>query len=164
MEMNLEIREFVESDRALLRQLYVASRAAAFPWLNPSALRLEDFDRDTREERVIVAKLGATPAGFASIWEPDNFLHNLFVHPDHFRKGIGRALIGRSMRYLGGHASLKCLRANSLAHAFYLHLGWHVTGYGESPDGPYYLMSTGSPLDQGKTSTPGNASGSGTFR
>ncbi len=146
--MNLEIREFVESDRAHLRKLYVASRAAAFPWLPPSRLRLEDFDRDTREERVIVALLGATPAGFASIWEPDHFLHNLFVHPDHFRKGIGRALIGHCMPCFGGHAALKCLKSNAGAHAFYLHLGWRVAESGESPEGPYFLMTIGRPPHQ----------------
>lgn len=143
MGMSLHIREFVESDRPALQKLYVASRAVAFPWLAPSVLQLEDFDRDTREERVIVALLGVIPVGFASIWEPDSFLHNLFVHPDYLRRGIGRALVGHCMSYFNGPATLKCLKANSNAHAFYLHLGWQVSGYGESPDGPYYMMMVG---------------------
>ncbi|MEW6119144.1 MAG: GNAT family N-acetyltransferase [Pseudomonadota bacterium] len=141
--MSLHIREFVESDRPALQKLYVASRAAAFPWLASSEFQLEDFDRDTREERVIVAFLGVIPVGFASVWEPDSFLHNLFVHPDFLRRGIGRALVERSMSYFKGPATLKCLLGNSSAHAFYLHLGWHVTGYGESSDGRYYLMTAG---------------------
>ena len=143
MGMSPHIREFVESDRPALQKLYVASRAEAFPWLAPSVLQLGDFDTDTREERVIVALLGDIRVGFASIWEPDRFLHNLFVHTDYLRRGIGRALVERSMSYFDGPATLKCLQANSRAHAFYRHLGWHVTGYGESSDGRYYLMTAG---------------------
>ena len=145
--MSLCLREFAESDRGQLRQLYVASRAAAFPWLDPSVLRLEDFDRDTHEERLIVAQLGQIPVGFASIWEPDHFVHNLFVHPDFLRRGIGKALIGHCLRHIAGPAKLKCLTANSNAYAFYLHLGWRVSGYGDSPDGPYCLMSADCPPD-----------------
>lgn len=138
--MNLRIREFVEWDRLPLRDLYVASRGAAFPWLPPASLRLEDFDRDTHEERVFVAQCGDVRVGFASIWPPDDFLHNLFVHPDYQGRGIGRALLDCCIRHFEGPATLKCLQANSRASAFYLHCGWQVVGRGDSPDGPYDLM------------------------
>jgi GNAT superfamily N-acetyltransferase len=143
--MTLLIREFVESDRPPLRALYAASRRAAFPWLPPASLRPEDFDQDTREERVFVAQCGDMRVGFASIWPPDDFLHNLFVHPDYQGRGIGRALLDCCVRHFKGPATLKCLQANSRACAFYLHFGWRVVGTGDSCDGPYQLMRRDSP-------------------
>lgn len=139
--MRLTVRTFREADRPALRQVHRASRLAAFPWLDPVALPLDDFDRDTRDERIFVAELDGRPCGFVSIWEPDSFLHHLFVHPDVFRRGVGRALLDHCLPYLAGRATLKCLQANGNAVAFYRHLGWQIVGDGDSSDGPYYLMA-----------------------
>ena len=139
--MRFAIRGFRDSDRPALRQVYRASRLAAFPWLAPETLQLEDFDRDTLDERILVAEVDGRPCGFVSIWEPDSFLHHLFVHPDVFRRGIGRALLQQCLPYLAGRATLKCLKANGNALAFYRHLGWQVEGEGDSSDGPYYLVA-----------------------
>lgn len=138
--MNILVREFEEADRDALRLLYVASRDAAFTWSAAGAHRPGDFDLHTEGERILVAAVGAEVLGFASILEPDSFLHNLFVHPSALRQGIGRALLAQCGRYFTRPPTLKCLRANGGALRFYQAQGWCVLREGVGPDGPYLLM------------------------
>lgn len=55
--MSIQIRQYQESDRPFLRTLYLASRQAAFSWLDEERFRLEDFDRSTLGETILVAVL-----------------------------------------------------------------------------------------------------------
>lgn len=79
---------------------------------------LADFDAHTKGERILVAALEGKVLGFASIWEPESFLHNLFVHPSTMRKGIGQALLESCAKYFNRPPTLKCLVANSNALQF----------------------------------------------
>jgi GNAT superfamily N-acetyltransferase len=136
----VQVRSFEEADRDALRSLFKASRQAAFTWdtgANPEAL---DFNKSTVNEKVLVALIDGKQVGFASIWEPDSFLHNLFVHPDCLRQGIGTALLARCADHFSKAPTLKCLKANARAMRFYTAQGWRVIGDGESADGPYALM------------------------
>jgi hypothetical protein len=78
--MNILVREFEEADRASLRQLYVASRRAAFTWIAAESHQALDFDAHTQGEVILVAVANAQTVGFASIWKPDSFVHNLFAN------------------------------------------------------------------------------------
>lgn len=146
MSSRYVIREHKAADSQALRQLFVESRDAAFPWV-PAGLHQEvDFDVTTAGERVLVAfarnaEANALPLGFASIWEPDGFLHNLFVHPSAQRRGVGSALLAACVPYFGRHTpTLKCLRDNESATRFYLNRGWQLQSEEEGPDGPFLLM------------------------
>lgn len=139
--MNLIVRTFRESDREPLRRLYQASRNAAFTWAPADARPLTDFDRHTEQELILVALIDQKPVGFASIWEADSFLHNLFVHPQHQRQGVGRALLSHCAQHFSATPTLKCLQVNAGAIRFYSAHGWHVIGEGKSSDGPYFLMA-----------------------
>ncbi len=138
--MEISIREFVEADREALRALFVASRDAAFAWCPPGAHKREDFDACTEGERILVAVAAGHPVGFASIWEPDSFLHNLFVHPQYQRQGVASALLASCEAYFSCPPTLKCVKANDNARRFYLSRGWRVQSEAEGPDGPYLLM------------------------
>jgi GNAT superfamily N-acetyltransferase len=138
--MNIQIREFEEADREALRRLFMESRNASFVWAPAGAHSLDDFDRMTRGERILVATLEGVPIGFASLWEPESFLHNLFVHPVFQSRGAGGALLAACDQYFSGTPTLKCLKANDRAVRYYLSKGWQVKGDGESPDGTYFLM------------------------
>lgn len=138
--MNITVREFIESDRVALRDVFLAARRQAFTWPLPSALKLEDFDSSTTDERVLVAVLSEHPIGFASIWEPDNFLHSLFVHPDYQRLGVGKLLLAGCDKYFSGVPTLKCVKANERARLFYESQGWSVRTEADGPEGPYLLM------------------------
>lgn len=140
--MHLTIREFEEPDRAALRLIYTAARRAAFTWREAACFQPQDFDADTRSECILVALADGVPVGFASIWERDSFLHNLFVHPDFQRKGVGTALLAHCSAYFtAARPTLKCLKANTRAIDFYTRQGWQAVADGDSPDGPYLLFA-----------------------
>lgn len=139
--MSLLIRRFIEADRAPLRELFVLSRNAAFTWEDPATHRLLDFDASTDQERILVALIDELHVGFASIWEPDSFLHNLFVHPDYLGRGIGKALLAHCARHFEERPTLKCLKANSHALGFYAAQGWVVLAEQDDPLGAYYLLA-----------------------
>ena len=137
------IRTFVEADRPALRNLFVVVRNQAFTWAPPGNHRLEDFDMVTEGERILVATTaGAGEAlGFAAVWEPESFLHSLFVHPDWQGQGIGKALLAACQPYFTATPTLKCLEANRAARAFYGSQGWQLRQRGESADGAYLLLA-----------------------
>ncbi|KAB2968974.1 MAG: GNAT family N-acetyltransferase [Zoogloea sp.] len=137
----MTIREFEEADRAALRLLYLASRNAAFTWSAIESFQAGDFDIHTDGERILVAEGNGAILGFASIWEPDSFLHNLFVHPSFTRKGVGRALLAGCAKHFSGPPTLKCMKANTQALQFYASQGWSTLREETGPDGPYFLMT-----------------------
>lgn len=139
MPIDVTIRPFLEDDRPLLREIYRVTRAQAFHWLDGQQMRSEDFDHDTEGERIWVAERGR-PLGFVSAWEPENFIHNLFVHPDAAGRGVGSALLDACLVHLGRPATLKCLSRSTQSRDFYLHRGWRVTSEDVGPDGKYLLM------------------------
>ncbi len=138
--MPLSIRRFIESDRAPLRELFVLSRNAAFTWEDPMSHRPRDFDESTDQERILVALLDEVHVGFASIWEPDSFVHNLFVHPDYLRRGIGKALLAACEKHYEARPTLKCFKANTRALQFYAAQGWVVLGEQDDPLGAWFLL------------------------
>lgn len=134
------VRAFEESDRPALREISVAARNGAFVWVPKAHHRPEDFDRVTEGERILVALIDRQAVGFASIWEPDSFLHSLFVAPEFQRRGVGKTLLAACAPYFSATPTLKCLRANVGAVAFYQAQGWLVTDEGDSPEGRFLLM------------------------
>ncbi len=140
MQPSVTVRDFVESDRESLRELFVASRNATFSWASPGAHKLEDFDSNTPGERILVALVSANIAGFASIYEPESFLHNLFVSPQFLGLGVGGALLTHCEKYFSGVPTLKCVKLNERARRFYQSKGWTVRSEEDGPDGPYLLM------------------------
>lgn len=139
--MSIFVREFEEGDRAALRDLYVASRDAAFTWDPVGSHQASDFDQHTEGERILVAIKGARVMGFASVWEPDSFVHNLFVHPSALRQGVGEALLAACTPYFSKAPTLKCLQANVNAQRFYQAQGWVALREDVGPEGPYVLMT-----------------------
>ena len=139
--MEIVVREFAEADRGSLRALFLASRNAAFTWAPAGTHKDEDFDATTKGERILVAVHEGNVVGFVSIWEPDNFLHNLFVHPSFLRRRVGKTLLMSCDKYFSGTPTLKCLKANESASQFYLSQGWSVRHEADGPDGRYLLMA-----------------------
>ena len=136
----IAIRGALPGDVPALRAIYLAARALAFDWLDTSANRLEDFDRDTKGEEVLVALRGEVIAGFISMWLPDNFVHHLFLHPSYSGQGVGKALLAEGLKRIGRPATLKCLTLNVRAMKFYAGNGWRIREEGNGPDGPYTLF------------------------
>jgi GNAT superfamily N-acetyltransferase len=137
--MSFVIRPFIESDRPALRELFMLTRDATFTWA-AGTHRLEDFDRATEGETIFVACWDETAVGFASVWELDSFLHNLFVHPDYQGRGIGKALLAACQMVFHRAPTLKCQQRNVRALEFYERQGWRVVEAGASEEGDYWLL------------------------
>jgi GNAT superfamily N-acetyltransferase len=136
----LLIRPFREADRPVLREIFLAARRMAFHWIAPAKFQLADFDDSTLGERIWVAELEGLAVAFASVWEPGNFLHSLFVDPAHHGRGIGSALLAACLPEMGRPARLKCKKQNTPAMDFYRRRGWTIESEGIGEEGEFYLL------------------------
>ena len=132
------VRPFAERDRSALEAIYRECRSEA-TWL-PSAQE-SNFARDTDGEALHVA-VGSNdePEGFVSVWEPEAFIHHLYVRNRSRGKGIAKQLLNSLATGLPKPWRLKCVRANDVALAFYLDHGWMEVSAGVGEDGPYAVL------------------------
>lgn len=137
------IRAFREEDRAGLREVYRLGQRRLLGWAPSISVGAGDFDASVVGEMLWVAECNHKAVGFVSIWAEDNFIHNLFVHPHHFGRGIGTALLDRALTHVGRPATLKCLVRNRDAIRFYTSRGWQVHSRDKGSRGPYYVLRTG---------------------
>ena len=127
----------MRGDRARIAEIFLVSRRHAFPWIPPERFRLNDLKRETEGEIIIVAEVDGRIMGFASVWEPDAFLHHLYVDPAMLGRGIGRALVVEMVRLCEKPLELKCQTNNRRARAFYKRLGFTTADSGVSDVGPW---------------------------
>ena len=119
-----QIRLATGTDSDCLAKIYLQSRIASGSFSSGKALKTEDFFNDTLEEEVYVYEMNQRIVGFISIYQPDLFIHLLFVHPDYFGQGIGKELLTFAKSKYGLPLTLKCLVKNRKAQHFYEHLGF----------------------------------------
>jgi GNAT superfamily N-acetyltransferase len=108
----------------------------------PGAVKARaDFLRDTEGEALFVAVgNNGDPHGFISVWEPEAFIHHLYVRQDSRGRGVGGLLMEFVRDRIPMPWRLKCVRANARAIAFYLGRGWVEVGSGIGDEGPFALM------------------------
>lgn len=141
--MEITIRDAVAGDVPALRELFLRSRRETFVWQPSDAFQLSDFDTQTEGERLLVAEDDSGQlAGFISVWEPDHFIHHLYVCGRRHRRGIGRALLRALPGWPATRYRLKCLRANAPALAFYRASCFTEIGVGAAEDGEYLLLES----------------------
>lgn len=80
---------FLRSIREIASVHYSPDQVAA--WAS-AEIRVEDFATRREAKPTFVAMLKNEVAGFSDL-EPDGHIDMLFVHPDHARAGVARALI-----------------------------------------------------------------------
>src|ERR1017187_1168941 len=141
MNTGISIRRAEAKDSAVLARIFVESRLEAFYWQNPARFRLEDFVKETAGEAVFVAEDGSGKIlGFISVWEPDRFVHHLYIAPDQQRRGIGKRLLESLLSWLPLPYRLKCKGRNETACAFYRKNDWVETGRGTDEHGEYLVL------------------------
>ncbi|WP_051945170.1 N-acetyltransferase [Verrucomicrobium sp. BvORR106] len=151
---SFSIRPIRLQDEAALAQLLVTCRENTFHWRAPGSFTLADFAIETAGERIWVAEADDGAVwGFISIWEPDNFIHHLYVHPASQGQGVGEALMRTLFSFKETTWTLKCATANARALAFYEKHGWTVEARGEDVGSDYFLMR--SPVPDGGDAGPG---------
>lgn len=134
------VRPFEDKDRSALETIYRDGRSGA-TWLPAAVKDKADFARDTEGEVLLVAVGGdGEPVAFISVWEPDAFVHHVYVRKGSQQKGIGKQLLDALGPRLPKPWRLKCVRANDRALAFYLDQGWMEVASGVSEDGPYAVL------------------------
>ncbi|OIN06061.1 GNAT family N-acetyltransferase [Oceanisphaera psychrotolerans] len=138
----MEIKEFNACYLECLRELYLYSRRDSFSWLQTDSFQLGDFDRDSQGERIWLVEVSGNVAGFISIWEPDKFIHHLYVSRELQNQGVGSALLNAAKREYG-ELSLKCMVRNQKALDFYLSQGFEIVSQVDDEFGGYFLMSFG---------------------
>ncbi|MCR8656872.1 GNAT family N-acetyltransferase [Paenibacillus endoradicis] len=136
----MDIRVAGELDYPALRRIYLESRRKSFYWADIEEMTLEDFEKHTVEEYIILAEEDAKILGFASLYLPDNFIHNLFVHPDFSGKGVGGQLINASIEKMNKPIRLKCVSENQKAMKFYENNGWKKVVEEGKTEEKYWVM------------------------
>ena len=140
----MRIRPALDADHPSLAELFLLARRDSFAWENVESFRLEDFAVQTEGELIHLAEdESGNLLGFISVWEPESFVHHLFIANGHRGQGIGRALLSDLQWRLSGPFRLKCVAANVDALAFYRRLGWIATGHGSVDGIRHYEMQSG---------------------
>jgi ribosomal protein S18 acetylase RimI-like enzyme len=144
--MSLIIRRATPLDHDDLAQIYLAARHAHFHWEDPRSFELSDFAQDSNGEVVFLAcDTAGNVLGFISVWEPDSFIHLLFIAPGYERRGIGSRLLEHVENFMPYPHQLKCVEANLLARAFYRHLNWSEQERGHDGRVDYLLLEKTAP-------------------
>jgi GNAT superfamily N-acetyltransferase len=133
----LTIREFKPDDIEACAVIYLEARRRAFHWINADQFHIDDFGAHTNDEMIWVAEIGKMISGFISVYTPEDYIHHLFVHPDHQGQGNGSALLHFALDRVGRPVDLKCLIANERGCAFYVNHGWHEVERGDDVFGEY---------------------------
>ena len=143
-------------DESLLAQLLLACREDSFHWRAPGSFGLADFGLETAGERLWVAEgEEGSLLGFISIWEPNDFIHHLYVHPSRQRQGVGEALLKVVLAYKETTWRLKCPLLNVRGLAFYHKHGWAVEDRGTDVGSDYFLMRWPAVREPDACRTPG---------
>lgn len=140
--MIVEIRKVRKRDLPYLRQIFLSVRQETFTWENPKSFLADDFDKETDGESIIVFVSDNSIVGFISVWEPDNFVHHLYVLPEYQNKGIGKRLLKTALTKLKKPITLKCITKNLEALNFYKRLGWKSIRSGADSKGKYLLLQS----------------------
>ena len=134
MTVMFEVRSFKKNDSQALANIYLKCRLDTFHWVPKEEFKLDDFEKDTEGEKILVLTSDSIPVGFIAIWIQDHFIHHLFVDPSYQGKGCGLALLTEGLKIVGRPARLKCVVRNSRACKFYEKYGWKIES--TTQDGP----------------------------
>lgn len=78
--------------------------------------------------------------GLVGVWEPESFVHHLYVDVRFQRQGVGTVLLDALEGWLPKPWRLKCVQANHQALAFYHASGFRAIEAGQGRHGAYVLM------------------------
>ncbi len=129
------IRAGTPDDAEATARLHVDSWAAAYTLDGPTLA--QRLDLHMRFPASFVAEVDGEIAGFVGVGpsrdaDADGELYTIYVHPQHWGRGVGRELIRAGeehMRELGyGRAILWVLDGNDRAQRFYESAGWTADG------------------------------------
>lgn len=137
--MIIEIKDYEKSHGDRLSLILKEILKEEFFWFED---RVDEntFFQLTLGEKIYTAFADEKIVGFISIWEEENFIHNIFVLKKYRQIGIGRKLLRKIDENYKRPFTLKCLKANKKALKFYFLNNWQIKDLGRSNEGDYYLL------------------------
>lgn len=134
--MKMKIEEAKDTDINDLLAIFNEAKSSATGFINTET-DLENFLQEINGEKIYVARISNEIVGFLSIWERENFIHHLYITPEYQSQGIGNILLKECVRNYGLPLTLKCMKDNERACAFYARNGWTEKSIVEGPEGVY---------------------------
>lgn len=135
----LNLRKPNIKDIDALEELFQITRCHTFVLRAAEEFKIGDYAKSTQEDEVWVAEETGVIVGFVSIYVPDNFIHNLFVHQKSQGKRIGKQLLQVAEENLARPMTLKAAMDNPKSFSFYEKYGWYQVSVHEDVDEPYIL-------------------------
>lgn len=134
------LRKPRKKDLPALETLFQETRRHTFSGRNPETFKMGDYAQSTQEDEVWISEEREVITGFVSIYPPHNFIHNLFVHPDHQGKGLGKALLQVAEENLSRPMTLKVAMDNPKVLPFYEKYGWRCLSLHPKAENPHLLL------------------------
>lgn len=137
MSDELNIREYRPEDFDAVTILWRISREKSMPDFQREKGHFFHEDRDYFRDHILtknqiwVVELENSLVAFMAMNE--DFIDQLYIHPDYQRRGVGRALLDFARTLSPDHLWLYTLQVNAAARAFYERNGFVVEKLGISP-------------------------------
>jgi ribosomal protein S18 acetylase RimI-like enzyme len=148
MKAHVDLRSPKSGDDRPLADLYLVARQDALGFL--PKVHTDDEVRAWMSYVVLatldvqIAEIDGRIAGFIAVQSGE--IEQLYVHPDFYRHGVGRALMAWAMAKTSSDLSLHCFAANHRARRFYESFGFKAVKFGDgsgneegAPDVRYIL-------------------------
>jgi putative acetyltransferase len=134
---DVTLRTYTARDEEASVALWLRTWQAAYPELDFAA-RLDWWRRRWRDEllptaQVVVAEASDGMIGFVTVDARTLYLDQIVVEPEHWRSGIGAALIAEAKRLSPRGLDLDVNVDNARAIAFYKKHGFTIAGPGKNP-------------------------------
>jgi len=134
------IRRAEDRDAEFVNAIFAEAISNA-QWLPLEARSNPDFTKVSDSEIVIVCcGEGGEVLGFVSVYEPESFVHHLYVAANCQGQGVGTALLQSLKAWVPRPWYLKCVEGNCNALAFYCSRGWVEETRAQGPEGTYVLL------------------------
>lgn len=128
MSADLVLRRAEHDDARAIADLFLASRAEALPYLprlhTDNETRIWIYAVVLARHRVWVALLDGGIAGFVAL--NGDWVDHLYVHPRHFRQGVGDSLLALTKEKSAGRLHLWTFQRNAPARNFYERRGFYA--------------------------------------
>jgi len=137
MSVEFVIREYRADDFDAVTILWRISREKSLPDFQNEKGYFFYEDRDyfqnhvLKKNRVWVVEVNRRPVAFMAM--NNDFVDQLYIHPDYWRQGIGNALLNLARELSPEHVWLYTLQVNVNARTFYEKNGFVAEKFGVSP-------------------------------
>ena len=133
-------RRAEKRDAEFVNAIFVDAISSA-QWLPLEARSNANFTKVSDSEIVIVCcGQDGDVSGFVSVYEPESFIHHLYVVPNYQGQGVGAALLHSLEAWVQMPWHLKCVERNENALAFYFSQGCVEENRAQGPKGSYVML------------------------